>query len=142
MPGCGGCVKMVPNLIVSAIIVENGKILLVKRNKKPEKDRWALPGGLGAFKDFPDPKEAIKEEVKFDLNTEFLLEKFFDYNFYIGEEGPMVALHFIGKIRGNIELNPKEISKYKFFSEQEILSMAEEGFAFEHKKVLEKYFKQ
>ena len=142
MPGGAGCLKMTPKLVVSAIILQDGKILLVKRNKFPEKNKWAMPGGLGAFKDFPDPKEAVEEEVKFDLNTEFLLEKFFDYSFYVGEEGPTVTLHFIGKIKGNLKLNPNETSEYKFFSKQEILNMPKEDFAFSHKEVLERYFEK
>ena len=34
----------------------------------------------------------------------------------------------------------KKINEYKWFTKQEILNMDEEEFAFEHKKVLEKYF--
>ncbi len=34
-----------PRIGVGVAIVENGKILLIKRAKSPEENHWALPGG-------------------------------------------------------------------------------------------------
>jgi ADP-ribose pyrophosphatase len=34
-----------PQVAVGAIVIEDEKILLVKRNKAPHKDLWAIPGG-------------------------------------------------------------------------------------------------
>jgi ADP-ribose pyrophosphatase len=34
-----------PRLAVGAVVFEGGKILLVKRNKAPQKGKWAIPGG-------------------------------------------------------------------------------------------------
>ncbi len=34
-----------PQVAVGAIVVKDEKILLVKRNKAPHKDLWAIPGG-------------------------------------------------------------------------------------------------
>lgn len=132
---------MIPKLAVSAIIVNNGKVLLARRNKNPEKEKWGLVGGLGGFRDYSDPEEVVKAEVKFDLNTEFIIEKFLDYSFYTGREGPVVTLHFIGKIKGDIKLNTSQASEYKFFSKQEFLKIDKKDIAFNHKEVLDKYFK-
>lgn len=35
----------VPRVAVGAIVIKDEKILLVKRNKAPQKDLWAIPGG-------------------------------------------------------------------------------------------------
>lgn len=35
----------VPQVAVGAIVIKDEKILLVKRNKAPHKDLWAIPGG-------------------------------------------------------------------------------------------------
>ena len=35
-----------PKLAADGIILENGKILLIKRRNEPFKDKWALPGGF------------------------------------------------------------------------------------------------
>lgn len=35
-----------PQVAVGAIVIKDEKILLVKRNKAPHKDLWAIPGGV------------------------------------------------------------------------------------------------
>jgi len=34
-----------PQVAIGGVIIENNKILLVKRNKEPHKGEWAIPGG-------------------------------------------------------------------------------------------------
>jgi 8-oxo-dGTP diphosphatase len=34
-----------PRVAVGAVVIEEGKILLVKRDKAPQKGKWAIPGG-------------------------------------------------------------------------------------------------
>jgi 8-oxo-dGTP diphosphatase len=49
---------------LKAIIVKNGKILILKRSEKEDcfKNQWDLPGGRIKFGE--DPKEALKREIK------------------------------------------------------------------------------
>ncbi len=35
-----------PKPAVGAVVIEEGKVLLVKRKYPPQKDKWAIPGGL------------------------------------------------------------------------------------------------
>ena len=34
-----------PQVAIGGVIIEDNKILLVKRNKEPHKGEWAIPGG-------------------------------------------------------------------------------------------------
>jgi 8-oxo-dGTP diphosphatase len=34
-----------PKVAVGAVVLNEGKVLLVKRNKAPQKGKWAIPGG-------------------------------------------------------------------------------------------------
>jgi len=47
---------------VGAIIIKGSKILMVKRNREPNKDTWMFPAG---FVDFGEhPEETLKREIK------------------------------------------------------------------------------
>jgi ADP-ribose pyrophosphatase YjhB (NUDIX family) len=46
---------------VLALVVKDGKILLVKRAKDPDKDKWGLPGGL--IEDGESPELAAMREL-------------------------------------------------------------------------------
>ncbi len=47
---------------VDAVIVEKGKILLIKRGRPPYKDFWALPGGFVEYGETVE--DAVVREVK------------------------------------------------------------------------------
>ena len=123
-------------LITSAIICNKDKVLLIKRNKEPDKGKWALPGGTGSFKKYPNPIDAVKDEVKYDLKAEFIIDSFFNYSFYEGKEGSAVTLHFKGKLLSNPNPNKDEVSEWKYFSQNEL----QENIAFDHKEVLKRFF--
>jgi 8-oxo-dGTP diphosphatase len=62
-----GAVKMIkslkaPQVAVGAIILRNHKILLVKRNKDPNKGQWAIPGG--SVKLGETLQKAVEREVR------------------------------------------------------------------------------
>lgn len=47
---------------VGAVVVENGRVLLVRRGHEPLKGRWTLPGGLIELGE--GLKEAVRREVQ------------------------------------------------------------------------------
>jgi ADP-ribose pyrophosphatase YjhB (NUDIX family) len=61
----------VPLLVTAALIVDNGKILLVKRAREPFKDYWGFVSGCGAFEYHSNPSDAVKKEVQCDLSCDF-----------------------------------------------------------------------
>ena len=54
----------VPRLGCGAAIMEQSKILLVKRKRNPEKDHWGLPGGK------VDPDERVEDAVVREIEEE------------------------------------------------------------------------
>jgi len=61
-----------PLVGVSAVIIEDGKILLVKRGNEPNKGKWSIPGGLvNTGESLEDAlKREIMEEVGFEIDVE------------------------------------------------------------------------
>lgn len=63
-----------PRPTVTAIILHKDKILLTKRSIDPFKGRWDLPGGF--MKNGETPAQALKREIKEELNLGIKIKKF------------------------------------------------------------------
>ncbi len=123
-------------LIVTSAIILNGKneLLLVKRAREPFKDFWGLIGGKGAFKFTKDPADAVKREVKGDINCDFEPE-FFTYSFE--DFGmPTLTLFYYGKIKGEPIITPKYISDFKWVTSKEAVEMK---LGFDNNRILRKF---
>ncbi|MDP4012087.1 MAG: NUDIX domain-containing protein [Candidatus Nanoarchaeia archaeon] len=131
---------MKPKLVTSALITHGCKVLLIKRKKAPEVNKWSFPGGVGSFEKFADPKLAVQDEVKFDLGVDFNVDSFYTYSFFVNQNEPSIVLHYTGGISGVPEPNPTEVIEWKFISEEDLDEMSEEDFAFDHYEILKKYF--
>ncbi|MFH1211954.1 MAG: NUDIX domain-containing protein [Candidatus Woesearchaeota archaeon] len=110
-----------PLLVTVAMIVEKNKILLVKRSRTPFKGYWSLIGGCGAFEKYSDPLDAVKLEVKADLNCSFAPE-FLTYSYHEFRV-PTVSLFFYGKIIGKPSVNKEFASEYNWFPLKEAAKM-------------------
>lgn len=53
---------------VSALIIQNGKILLSQRADEPFKNKWDIPGGYMEEKETPE--DALRREIKEELRVE------------------------------------------------------------------------
>lgn len=125
------------SLVVSAIIIKNNKILLIKRSREPFKNYWSFISGQGAFKHTKNPMEAVKLEVKYDLNCKFNCE-FFTHS-YTDFDVSVINLFFIGKINGTPKINNKYVKEFRYFSLNEISKLK---LAFDHKEVIKKLRKK
>jgi colanic acid biosynthesis protein WcaH len=123
-------VKTTPLISIDLIIKNSqGNVLLGKRKNKPAQNNWFVPGGR-ILKDESFEvafKRLIKEELGLsNISADFkgVYEHFYDDNF----AGENFSTHYIVlayevSFEGDLALLPVEQhSKYKWFSEQKILS--------------------
>ena len=124
-----------PKVTCGAIIRKGDKILLTKRNVRPYKGYWCLPGGHIEL--WEKAEKAIQREVKEEIGLNFK-PKFFRYydEFLYKIKWHALVLFFTGKANGKIKTN-KEVKEFKWFKEKEIKKLK---LAFFHKKVLKDYF--
>ena len=99
-----------------AVIQDNGKVFITQRAYGEYKDKWEFPGGkLEVNESFED---AIKREIKEELNTEISINKFlcnveYDYNdFHLN-----MNCYLCDIISGNLELIEHEDAKWVKVSE-------------------------
>ena len=65
-PSCRFIFFTDPQVGVGVLVIEDGKVLLVKRGMNPEKGKWSIPAG---FLDYgEDPKITAAREVKEETN--------------------------------------------------------------------------
>ena len=83
-----------PRVAVHALILNEGRILLVKRATEPSKGKWSLPGGrieLGEA-----IYQAIKREVLEECSIEIEIERIFDVGeSIIRDEEDHISYHFV-----------------------------------------------
>lgn len=129
-----------PKATVGAIIhpseSERSTILLTRRNVKPFKGFWCLPGGH--IDDYEPVEQAVVREVKEETNLNFTPETFVgwfeeifpEHNFHA------VALAFAGTGSGALQEQLDEVSEMAWLSLDDALSMQ---LAFTHNLVLQQY---
>jgi ADP-ribose pyrophosphatase len=79
---------------VSAVVLREGRILLVKRSKEPSKGKWSIPGGrleLGEAL-YEAAKREVLEECSIEIEIEHVLEV--TDNIIRDEEG-RIRYHFV-----------------------------------------------
>ena len=75
-PACGFIHFRDPKLAVGALIVEDGRVLLVRRGVVPRKGYWAMPSGFVEYDEQPRPALAreIREETGLEADVGRVLE--------------------------------------------------------------------
>lgn len=93
-----------PIVGVGAIIVHEGKLLLVKRGVKPAKGKWTIPGGAVELGE--GIRDAVIREVKEECGLDVEIERLLDVvdNITMDEEGRLqfhfVILDFLANVKG------------------------------------------
>ena len=122
---------------VGCIIEKEGKILMTLRNIEPFKNRWCIPGGHIDFGE--EPRDAVirevKEETGLDISPKFL---FYCNEYFSVMNWHAVGLIFYAKGEGAIKKCDREVKEIGWFSKEQALKLE---LAFEHRKILDNYFK-
>jgi 8-oxo-dGTP diphosphatase len=124
-----------PYLTVDAVVMEKGKILLVKRKNIPFLGHWALPGG------FVDRGETLRKAVKREVLEETGLRVspqkiigIYDDPKREPVRGHVITVGFLCTVKGG-KLKPQfeEVKETRFFPVQEIRKLK---IAFDHRKII------
>ena len=103
-----------PIVGVGAIIIQNGKILIVRRGSEPGKGKWSVPGGLVELGETVEQTvvREVKEECGLDVEVDRLIDVVdsmtFDGNGKLKYH--FVILDFFVKLKGG-ELKPGDDAK-------------------------------
>ncbi|MHA1239060.1 MAG: NUDIX hydrolase [Candidatus Odinarchaeia archaeon] len=84
----------VPRVAVGAVIIRNGKVLLVKRRTQPKKGAWSIPGGLVKLGETVE--EALKREILEETGLRVSVEKIAGVFDYIErDESGRIRYHYV-----------------------------------------------
>jgi 8-oxo-dGTP diphosphatase len=123
-----------PKIVVGGIIYQNKKILICQRKEEGDHPlKWEFPGGK--LKDNENKQEALKRELKEELNIYVKESKFFDsYYFRYKRKSQTIYLYFflVSKFEGIIKnlvhkkmkwIDIADIKNYDFLEgDQKIIS--------------------
>ena len=97
--------------VVAAIIFNQGKVFATQRGYGEFKDGWEFPGGK--IEPGETPEEAIKREIKEELDTEIEIVKFLDTVEYDYPKFHLSMDCFICKVKsGDLVLKEHEAAKW------------------------------
>ena len=114
---------LIAKIGVGALIIdkENNSVLLSKKNYGPIKDKWTFPEGY--VDQDESPSEAIKREVKEELNGEIEVNGLVSVRYRKSEEETTIYFIFNCLLLNKEELkinDKKEINDFKFFDIEQI----------------------
>ena len=124
-----------PFVSIAIIRNDNQEYLLIKRANEPYKDQWSFISGIGASQKGLPPEEAVRDEVQYDIGTDFVGKLLYSYEL---EDVPYAdrVYVFLGKVaEKSIVLNPDAATHLRWFTDQELEEA--ENLAFDNKKDFE-----
>ena len=102
-------------LCVDGVFVNNGKVLLLKRNVEPFKGSWHVVGGH--VEDDEALKDALKREYKEETNLEIDVGDIIDFRIENTHDRTKIVIVFeVSHANGQIRLN-HENGDFRWFSE-------------------------
>ncbi len=118
-PQCGWIYYRHLKLGVGAVVVSEGKLLLLKRNFDPWKGHWNLPAGYVEVNETPEM--AVVREVREETGLEFQIEDLLGTYFFDDDpRGNGLLVAFSGAVAGGKLVDTFENHAGRFFSLDEI----------------------
>ena len=121
-----------PYLTVDGLVVEKGKVLMIKRAHFPFVDSWVLPGGHVEYGETTE--KAVKREMKEELGVSVKIKKIIGV-YSNPKRDPryhtVTIAYLLKKGKGKIRLN-EEAHEFKYFS----LEKLSQNIGFDHKEIL------
>jgi 8-oxo-dGTP diphosphatase len=122
-------------MTVDAVIVRDGKILLIKRGSEPYKGFWAVPGGYVDFDETTE--EAVRREVKEETGLIVTSLEFIGlYSDPKRHPKQCVSAAYVVEAKGEVKVGDDALE----FKWESIKNFGE--LAFDHKKIIDDYLKK
>jgi len=125
---------------VDGIVVEGGRVLLVKRAREPFRGRWALPGGF--LERNEDVWQAVRREVLEETGAK--VEPLFAVGVFSspqrdprGVVSVAIACRLLEEVKGPSQ-EGGEVEGVAWFPLEEVLA-GKVKLAFDHREMLERY---
>lgn len=121
-----------PKLTVDGIIINDDKILLIKRKNDPFKDKWALPGGYVEYGETVENAvvREIHEETNLSVEIKELLGVYSSPD--RDPRGHTVTIAFILNVKNGDVKGGDDAVDAKFFKIQDLPDLS-----FDHDKIIE-----
>jgi len=112
-PECGYIVFRDPKLAVGALIVQDGRVLLVRRGVIPRRGFWAMPSGFVEYDEQPRP--ALAREIREETGLEAEIGRVLDVFPIADPNKKGVFLLFEARVTGG-ELQPgDDVTEARWF---------------------------
>jgi 8-oxo-dGTP diphosphatase len=122
--------------VVSLILHEDDKVLLIERAKEPFKGYWVLPGGFTSY--WETAEVAIKREAEEEVGAEIKLEKIIGtYLVDMDPRGLHLDIVFAGTTKNKVKIS-KEDMNWHYFAFDELPELV----AYTHKEAITDWFKK
>lgn len=132
---CGFTYWNNPKPVVSIILVDQGKVLMLRRAHEPFQGFWVLPGGFVGYSE--TPQEAILRETKEETRLSPRVGKVIGvYRIDNDPRGIHIDIVYEGKPEGTLILS-EEDSESHYFDPQEL----PEKIAYKHREAIADYIK-
>lgn len=116
---CELCKFNNPRGTATAVVIRDGKLLMMKRNQEPFIGTWDLPGGFMSAGETPE--ETMRREIKEELGTDSVLDFvgwFPGNHIWKGQEYAILSHVFLAELKGEIVLEIQENSDYAWWDIQ------------------------
>lgn len=119
-PDCGFIHFRDPKVAAVVFIVEDGKVLLVKRSVDPQSGKWALPAGYIDYGE--DPREAAIREVAEETGLQVTITRIIDI---LGpDRSPnakaSIILLFEARVEGGVLVPQDDVEDAVFFLPEDV----------------------
>ena len=120
-----------PALTVDGVLIEDGRILLIKRGREPFKGKWALPGGFVEYGERVEDAviREFKEETGLDTEIKALVGVYSDPK--RDPRGHTVSIAYLLERKGGELKGGDDASDAAFFPIDDLPELA-----FDHAKII------
>ena len=137
-----------PKLTATAVVIQDGKLLVAKRNEEPFQGQWDFVGGYVGKGETPE--QALRREIKEELNVNSkltFLGAFTGTASYKEYTFPVLSLAYLTELQGEVHLNEENselawvpigsLDTIAFDSNQKILEYVQQKYNYDLNRVRE-----